>query len=388
MFSFFPQSKKLDKKISSFWRFDSEGASVTLVNSLGVIIFYHSVEHELFRYDERPIDIQLFDALQRTSRLLIDIVIKNGVLPENAKVIIGEPWSHSFSKRIVYKRKNSFTVTQNFIRDMLVKDSKASHLEQYGFNTQLHIPATSSEIIGVFLSGHPVIHWQGKKVKEIAVDSMVGFFDKNVVQYIGRMIHEYTRVKILNISYHTIQSVIGRYLATMIKSPSLVVYPSGLLTQLFWVDVYGVRSVGTFPIGLYQVENSIRKTMGISRNEIQSLLTLAEQKIIEDRIEKKIQKSFLETYQVWEDNLQRFCKQWVQEGLATEQVVWIGDNDRNLFLKMVYTLWQDKDSFSIVFGSPKVQFMHSEQLLMQEPIFDHYREMITDVDLMIIKKFQ
>lgn len=388
MFSLFSNTEKNDKKISSYWRFDSEGVSVTLVNSFGVIIFYQSVSYELFRYDERPMDEQLFDALQRTTRLVIDLLIKKNLYPSSAKVIIGEPWAHSFLKRIVHKRKNSFTVTRTLVNELLQKETAQNRPDQHGFNSKFHTPVITPELVGVFLSGHSIPDWQGKKTKEIAIDSITGFFDTDIKEYIQRMINEYLRVKILSISYHTIQSITARYLASTLFSPSLVVYPSGLLTQLIWIDTQGVRAIGTFPVGLYQLEHTIKTKLGISRNEIQGLLSLSQQKIIDERIEKKIQKSFMETYQEWEYQLQRFCKQWVQEGLLAEQAIWIGDNKRNLFFKIVYTLWQDKEAFALIFGSPKTIFVHSEQFLATDPIFDHYRESITDVDLIIIKHFQ
>ncbi len=388
MFSLFSNTEKNDKKISSYWRFDSEGASVTLVNSFGVIIFYQSLVYELFRYDERPMETQLVDALHRTTRSLINLLITKNLYPQSAQVIIGEPWAHSFLKRLIHKRKTPFTVTRSMVKELLQKDITTTRLDQYGFNSKLHTPTVTPEIIGVFLSGHPVTDWQGKKTKEVGLDIMSGFFDTAIVAYVGKMIHEYLRVKMLHISYHTIQSITARYLTSIITSPSLVLYPSGLLTQLFWVDVQGVRAVGTFPIGLYQLEHAIKTTLNISRNEIQGLLTLVQQKIIDDRIEKKIQKSFMDVYQEWEYQLQKFCKQWVEEGLSAEQAIWIGDNKRNLFFKMVYTLWQDKESFALIFGSPKTIFVHSEQFLATDPIFDHYRESITDIDLIIIKNFQ
>src|SRR5690606_11485894 len=116
-------------------------------------------------------------------------------------------------------------------------------------------------IHSVSISGYMVTMWEGKKTSDVRIEYSIGFFDKKITQTITQKIHEQLKVKMLQIKFHNYQIIHYDYWEKTITVPSLIIYPSGLLTSIFWIEKKNLKAFGTIPVGTHVLYEQLKNDL-------------------------------------------------------------------------------------------------------------------------------
>lgn len=365
MFSLFSSKNKKENSIRSVWNIDSQAVSVMFVDEQKTVIFYRSYYHNFSVHDKRYVALQLQESvITNIQKIITDVQNRNIPLPEYADIVLGEPWSHGITRKIHQTRKTNFIVSKQFIKDLITRDVQTIDRNRYSYDNAVHTEFSRPHIHSVSFAGHVVNSWLNKKTSDIRVEYSLGFFDKKITQMIMQKIHEKLRIKMLDIRFHNYQIVHYSYWEKTVSIPSLIVYPSGLLTSIFWVEKKNLKAFGTIPVGTQVFYDYIKQQLRISEQEINTLIDLGSQKKIHDTVIKKMQHSFQEVYEDWELAFQKFCSQLVNDGMTIEQVIWMGGGVQQMSQLIMDSVRKDSASFPVVFGSQRVNIVQGSPLFI------------------------
>lgn len=379
MFSLFSKNNKDEKKpIHSVWNIDSQGVSLMITDDYGSVVFYRSYDHIFSQYDKRNTVMQLEDSIiKNLEKIFYDIQRRNLPFPETADVVLGEPWSHSITRKVHHTRKTNFVVSRQIVKDLIIRDIQTIDKNRYAYDISSHTEFSKPYIHSVSISGYMVTMWEGKKTSDVRIEYSIGFFDKKITQTITQKIHEQLKVKMLQIKFHNYQIIHYDYWEKTITVPSLIIYPSGLLTSIFWIEKKNLKAFGTIPVGTHVLYEQLKNDLGVSYQEINTLSNLIDRNSTDNQLLKKMKMSFQKGYEDWEYVFQKFCSQLVNDGMSLEQIIWMGGGTQQIIQPLMKTVQHDSASFPIIFGSQKINFIQGGPLFISSAS-------MRDVDRVII----
>jgi hypothetical protein len=369
MFPFFSDARTKEKNATHcVWNIDSQSVSVMIIDHTKTVVFYRSYDHKFSLHDRRHVSVQLEDwIVKNITQICTDIHIRKMAMPVSADIVLGEPWSHGITRKIHHTRKTDIVVNKKMIRDLILRDIQTIDKKRYSYDSDIHTNFSKPHIHTVSFAGHIVTDWVNKKTNDVRVEYSIGFFDKKITDLITQKIHEQLKIKMLEIHFHNYQIVHYSHWEKTTHIPSLIIYPSGLLTSIFWVEKKSLKAFGTIPVGLTLLYQEMQKELSVSHQEINTLAMLYRQNTINASLAKKIDHAFYNSYQDWELVFQKFCSQLVHDGMRIEQVIWMTGGDQEIAHLLMNTVHKDHASFPVIFGAQKVNAVQGSPLFISSP---------------------
>lgn len=360
------------KSHKTIWRVDSAGVSVSIVSETENGVLYYDFQPINFFADD---DRHRHDQLMHHTELLITRMCSGLVSflktpPNNTVVVLGEPWTHTIRRQIVYKRKTAFTITHAFINDLVDRDIKRVALEYkktFGDEIDL-IPPTHHDLL---IAGHVIDNPWGNTVNDIRLTYSTGYSDPTLVALIKILIHEKTKARLISIQFDQYQNYVMRFLKKISFSNGVIIDMSGFISDVYIFQNNALIQAGTLPVGVSEIKKRLSYELGIYPTELESLFQLYKKNLLDDKMMRKIQNELQKIFFVWEQDFQKFCHNAVIHGDILDQVIWIGDQYDYALEYWMNNLSRDKVSFPVIFGSTQVGFIHSDTILNAlEHIYD------------------
>ncbi len=357
-------SSSSDHTTKTIWRIDSTGVSAMVISSANNnVIYYEFQPITFFTIDER----HRYDQLMHHTELLITRMAQSLIIflkkpADNVVVVLGEPWTHSIRRHIVYKRKTPFTLTRAFIDDLVDRDMKRVNQEykrNHGNAVEL-LPPTYHELQ---IAGHPNYDAFGKVVNDVRLTYTTGFSDPGMTALLKVLIHEKTKVRMINIQFDQYQNYVMRFWKHITFPSGVIIDTSGFVTDVYIFQNNGLVQAGTLPTGLSEVRQKLAYDLGIYPTELESLLALYQKKILDEVTTIKIDGELEKAYHIWERHFQKFCHTAVSHGDILDQVIWLGNETNPILSYFMNALHADPLSFPVIFGSTQVGFIHSDSIL-------------------------
>lgn len=353
MHMFFSHQEK--ESLSLIWRVDSASISATIIDQQSRVRYYHSETITIFAMDDRHMYDQLLHHTEQIMiRMITDITSLMFAAPDQAVIVFGEPWAHSIRRHIVYKRKTPFKLTKSFIHDLIARDMKRV-AKEYNADALDFITPTYHELL---IAGHSTEHYFGKTVNDIRFDYVTGFTDTEIVQMVRNQIHEKMKVPMLAISVDHYQNFLIRFWKRTMITDGLCIDASGFVTDLYIFKRNQLVQAGTLPLGFAMVRNELASFLGIYPQELQTLLSLYQKKLVSPAIAKRIETGLRSLYATWQADFQMFCSHAIEQGDSIYQVVWSGDTTDPVVQFFMRELADNTIQFPIVFGTNQVGFLH------------------------------
>ncbi len=357
-------SSSSNRTTKTIWRIDSTGISVmVLQDKTNRVLYYDFQPITFFTIDVR----HRYDQLMHHSELIITRMAQGLISflkkpATNVVVVLGEPWTQGIRRHIVYKRKTPFTLTRAFIDDLVERDMKRINQEykrNHGNIIEL-LPPTYHELQ---IAGHPNHDAFGKVVNDIRLTYTTGFSDPAIIALVKVLIHEKTKVRMINIKFDQYQNYVMRFWKHITFPSGVIIDMSGYITDIYIFQNNELVQAGTLPIGLSNFRQQIAYGLGIYTTELESLFALYQKKILDEAITVKIDRELEKVYHIWERYFQKFCHTAVSHGDILDQVIWLGNEYDPILSYFMNILHADPLSFPVIFGSSHVGFIHSDSIL-------------------------
>lgn len=348
----------------TIWRIDSTGISVmVLQDKTNRVVYYDFQPITFFTIDVR----HRYDQLMHHSELIITRMAQGLISflkkpATNVVVVLGEPWTQGIRRHIVYKRKTSFMLTRAFIDDLVDRDMKRiaqEYKRHHGTVFEL-LPPTYHELQ---IAGHPAHDAFGKVVNDVRLTYTTGFSDPGMTALLKILIHEKTKVRMVNIDFDQYQNYVMRFWKHITLRNGIVIDTTGFVTDMYIFQNNELVQTGTLPTGLSEIRQQLAYHLGIYPTELTSLLSLYQKKILDEATTVKIDRELEKAYHVWERHFQKFCHTAVSHGDILDQVIWLGNETNPILSYFMNALHADPLSFPVIFGSTQVGFIHSDSIL-------------------------
>lgn len=353
--SLFSSSNNKENSFQVLWRIDSAGISTMVIDDRSRVYYHDTQALIVFAMDDRHMIDQLLHHTEMIMMKMIPgLVSYLSSVPEYCTVVLGEPWAHSIRRHITYKRKTPFKLTKSFINDLISRDIKRIKNE-YDEDIEFIDPTYHDLLI----AGHATNNPWGKIVTDIRFDYVTGFSDDRITTIVKRILHEKMKVKLLHVNIDHYQNYLIRFWKRTNLADGLLIDGSGFVTDVSIFKRNQLVQAGTLPMGFSMVRNELASFLGIYPNELESLLSLYQKKLLSDSISEKIEKGMHDLFTAWEKDLQIFCNHGTVQGDILDQVIWSGNSNDPVLHYFMHQLADNSIQFPVVFGTNQVGFLHS-----------------------------
>lgn len=347
----------------TFWRIDSASVSVTVVQvETGTILYYDVQPLTLYFLDER----HRYDQLLHHTELVMNQMIPRlqmavSTPSDHAVVVLGEPWSHTVKRHVAYKRKTPFKLTKTFIKDLIDRDMKRL-TQEYTTRKQAALELMNPTYHELLIGGHVIPEPWGTMINDVRLEYTTGFSDDRITDSVIKIIHEKTKVRLVNIQIDHYLNYMMRFWKTLSAVNGMIINPSGLVTDISIFQQGSLAQSGTIPWGMSGIEHMIAVQMNMNPDELKVLLSLSEKNLLDDATSVRLNKYMDRAYRAWEKDFQKFASNAVDHGDMIDQVVWMGEQSM-LLSYFMHRLRENTVAFPLIFGATHVGFSHSDTIL-------------------------
>ncbi len=215
----------------------------------------------------------------------------------------------------------------------------------------------------LLVGGHSVQDSWGTMINDLRFEYTTGFSDERIVDVATGIIHEKTKVRLLNIQIDHYLDYLMRFWKTLSIGNGMIINPSGYVTDVSIFQQGSLVQSGTIPLGILGIEQMLAIQMNLNPDELKVLLVLAQKKLLDEATSERLRRHMDRAYRLWEKDFQKFSSNAVNHGDMIDQVIWMGDQQSSILSYFMHRLRDNALAFPLIFGATRVGFSHSDTIL-------------------------
>lgn len=377
------------RNLKVIWRFDTSSLSITAVydDQPCNIMYYDCQKVVLMKIPNQKIN-NYQEIINRTESLARQMskkfITSFQKQPDTIAIVFGEPWSHIFVRHIRHKRKTSFKLTKNFLKDLIHRDIKTIPLKN-----KHQLPAiygiSEPSYQDVRVAGHRVQNFLGQQVSDVSLSYLSGEMNNSIQDRLLTVFSEYFHTEKRKITTYHFQDILSRFFVTTKHLNGCCIDISGLVTDIYLFNNGSLQQWGTIPFGHVSMVHQLAEKMHMNTFEFTTFMKMYTTDRLLEKTRTQLEKLFETAIKDWKTDMETFLHHAVAQGSIIDTVFWVGDSNDFLMPLFVKTLQSQKIAYPVIFGTHDVGNQYIQTILAAHEYhenFDHNK--LQDQDRIII----
>jgi cell division ATPase FtsA len=213
--------------------------------------------------------------------------------PSRILCTLSSPWFFSKNKKIEIENKNSFFITDNFIKDVLEKESNG-YKEEFDSSS---VEVIEKTIIDTKVNGYEITNPIGMKTQNVQFNMYLSIAPLDFIKKLENRLYLHTHIKKEHIMYHTLPLVFKEAISLVFRENSYsYVDISGEVTDITVVSDHLISYNLSLPFGRNTIIRQIAKELNCPYEVAISMLHTYQDNMLDEKTSSQI-KEILERLQ-------------------------------------------------------------------------------------------